>query len=98
METRAATPRNFENKRAQRLSEGDFRRLPDSLFVMSLAKPMMALGATAAATLGVVVLVHKSQDLDRQRMHKAVERDIAEERRRKQECADAGGPCGMKPQ
>ena len=63
---------------------------------MSLARPAIALTLTAALAAGVVVHVHRTQELDRARMHRAVERDVEEERRRKQ-CAESGGVCELKP-
>ena len=63
---------------------------------MSLARPLAVLGVTMAGTAGVVYYVHRSQDVDRARMHRAVEREIEEERRRR-ECAENGGPCDVAP-
>jgi len=62
---------------------------------MSLAKPALALGLTLAGVAAVVVHVHRAQERDRARMHRAVERDVAEERRRAAECES--GVCELKP-
>ena len=63
---------------------------------MSSRLSKFALLLTVGVTTGAVYIVHSDQTKDRARMHRQVQREIEEERR-KRECAESGGPCQAKP-
>ena len=64
----------------------------------SLRGPLLALGSAVGLTAGAVYTVHVGQKTDKEKMHRAVLKDIEEEEmQRKLACAQAGGPCDARP-
>ena len=63
---------------------------------MSTRRSIGVLILISSLTITGVTYVHTDQKKGRERMHRAVLRDLEEEERIKK-CAEDGGPCGMVP-
>jgi len=63
-----------------------------------MLRPTLALTTAVAVTGFSIYFVHHTQQTDKARMRRQVNRDIlAEATDAKQRCADAGGPCVATP-